>query len=230
MVDQAFEALKTYDWGQDANVLKPIEEEINKMHADEDARTQLEKRLNEALASDISLDAKQMVCRYLRTAGTAASVPTLAGLLTDEKLSHMSRYALERIPDPAAAKALRDALPKVNGDLKIGIISSLGQRGDNESVAALGELVGDSDPGIASAAAYALGAIRTPEAAKALSSAKPSKEAAGAAADAKLACAESLLADGSKKEALAIYKSLAGADQPKHVRLAATRGMLASNK
>ena len=28
-------------------------------------------------------------------------------------------------------------------------------------------------------------------------------------------------------QALAIYKGLAGADQPKHVRLAATRGMLA---
>jgi hypothetical protein len=49
-----------------------------------------------------------------------------------------------------------------------------------------------------------------------------------AVADACLACAEHLLADGKKAEAIGLYKSLAGEDQPKHVRLAATRGLLAA--
>jgi hypothetical protein len=49
-----------------------------------------------------------------------------------------------------------------------------------------------------------------------------------AAADACLTCAERLLADGKKLEALAIYKALVGSDQPKHVRVAATRGLLAA--
>ena len=48
--------------------------------------------------------------------------------------------------------------------------------------------------------------------------------------DASLACAEALLADGKKAEALAIYKGFASDDQPKHVRLAATRGMLACTR
>ena len=46
------------------------------------------------------------------------------------------------------------------------------------------------------------------------------------AADAYLACAERLLADGKKLEALAIYKALSKS-QIKHVQLAAMRGLLA---
>ena len=46
--------------------------------------------------------------------------------------------------------------------------------------------------------------------------------------DACLVCAERLLADGKNSEALAVYKLLSGEDQPKHIRLAATNGMLAA--
>ena len=54
--------------------------------------------------------------------------------------------------------------------------------------------------------------------------AKPTDAAVKAATtDASLACAETLLANGKKAEALAIYKGFASGDQPKHVRLAATR-------
>ena len=41
-------------------------------------------------------------------------------MLPDENLSHMARYALERIPAPEAAQALRDAVPDLSGRLKIG--------------------------------------------------------------------------------------------------------------
>ena len=139
----------------------------------------------------------------------------------------MARYALERIPAAEAGAALRDALGKVSGTLKVGVISSLGVRGDDENVAAIAKELGDSDPAVSKAAAHGLGAIRTDAAAKALASAKTSAENQAAVADAKLACAESILAAGNNKEALTIYKSLVGADLPKHVKLAATRGMLA---
>jgi hypothetical protein len=45
--------------------------------------------------------------------------------------------------------------------------------------------------------------------------------------DSRLGCAENLLADGKKVEAMAVYKSLAGDDQPHQVRAAAKRGLLA---
>jgi HEAT repeat protein len=179
------------------------------------------------LKTEVSRDAKDFVCRKLMVVGTAASVPTLAELLPDKDLSHMARYALEPNPAPEAAQAIRDALPKVSGAIKVGMISSLGARKDAASVPALAALLTDSDVAVARAAAFALGEIRTPDAAKALASAKPNAEAKSADIDASLCCADALLANGKKTEALALYKSLAGEDQAKHVRFAANRGMLA---
>jgi hypothetical protein len=45
--------------------------------------------------------------------------------------------------------------------------------------------------------------------------------------DASLACAEQLLKSGNPAAALTIYKRIATSKPPKHVQLAATRGMLA---
>jgi HEAT repeat protein len=228
MLDQAFEALKTFDWGTEPQVLKPIEEAVVATADDAAARQQLETRLAEALSSDIPRAAKDYVCRQLMVVGTAASVPALAQLLSDEQLANMARYALTRMPAAEAAEALRAALPQLSGELKVGVISSLGDRGDEASVAALEALLADNDMAVAHAAALALGAIRSPEAAAALlQAAARREELRSAATDAALACAEALLAAGKKKEALAIYRVLVGGAQPKHVRLAATRGMLA---
>jgi HEAT repeat protein len=228
MLDQAINALKSYDWGTEPKVLAPIDDAIVKTHGDHAARAKLEAGLLAVLAADVSRCAKDFVCRKLRVIGTAASVGALAKLLADKDLSHMARYALERIPAPEAAAAMRDALPKLSGNLKVGVIGSLGVRQDAACVPALGQLLGDTNAAVARAAAYALGDMRTAEAAEALAGAKGNEPAVRqATTDARLTCAEGLLAAGKKSEALAVYKSYAGSDQPKHIRLAATRGMLA---
>lgn len=228
MLDQAFDALKKYDWGTDPKVLKPIDEAVVTCQGDAAARKELETRLAAVLKTDAPRDAKDYACRKLMLIGTAESVPALAALLTEKDHSHMARYALERIPAPEAARAMRDALPKLSPELKVGAISSLGVRRDAASVSALGALLSDTDGAVAKAAAHALGDIRTAEAAKALSSGKPAAEGVKlAVTDASLSCAEGLLAGGDKGEALVIYKGLVGQDLPKHMRLAATRGMLA---
>jgi HEAT repeat protein len=229
-VDKAFETLKTYDWGADRNSLKAIDDVVAATHGDAAARKELEIRLAAVLKTGASRSAKDFVCRKLMIIGTAESTPALAALLPDKDLSHMGRYALERIQAPEAAAALRDALPKVSGALKVGVIGSLGARRDAASCAALAGLLADSDKAIACAAACALGNLGSADAAKALGdSMKSAPEGVKAAvADGCLACAEHLLADGKKVEAIAIYKSLSGEDQPKHVRLAATRGLLAA--
>jgi HEAT repeat protein len=227
-LNKAFEALKTYDWGADRGALSPLDEAVVATRDDAKARQELETRLAAALKSDVSRDAKDVVCRLLMIIGTAASVPTLAELLGNEELAHMARYALERIPAPEAAEALRAAIPKLNGKLKIGVLASLGVRGDAASIPVLATLVTDKDAALARAAACALGDIRTPAATAALAQAKSSAaEPNIATIDASFACAEKLLADGKRAEALAVYKRFVGDDQPKHVRLAATRGMLA---
>jgi len=228
MLELALEALKTYDWGTDPKVLLPIDEAVVTTYGNAGARQDLEAKLAACLTTGVSRDAKDYVCRKLMVIGTAESVPTLAGLLTDKDLSHMARYALERIPATEAAQALRDGLAKVSGATQVGVIGSLGVRRDTASVPALAALLNNADASVARAAAIALGDIGTAEAAKALTDGKPTApEAKQAATDASLACAEDLLASGKKAEALAVYKSLVGDGQPKQVRLAVTRGMVA---
>ena len=227
-VDNAFNTLKTYDWGADREALKPIDQAIIATQGDAAARKALEKRLVDALAGGISRSAQDYVCRKLRVVGTTQSVEALAALLPAEETSHIARYALERIPDEKAAEAMRDALPKVSSKLKPGIIGSLGKRRDNKSIEAISKLLGDSDIQVARAAAQSLGLIGTPAAAKELS--KFAKKAPAnmkmPVADARLICAEQLLADGEKSEAIALYKELQGNDQPTHVKVAAMKGML----
>ena len=225
MLEQAFEALKTYDYGADRHVLDPIDEAVVTTRNDAAARKELESQLLAVLKSNAPRDARDYVCRQLRTIGTATSVPALEALLPDPDMSHMARYALERIPDSQAGKALEHQLGKLNGQLKIGVIASLGTRG--QGVSLLRPLLQDSDEAIARAAAIALGRIASADANKALSSAKPRPALAVVFADASMSCAEKLLAAGHAKEAKATYQRLLKNNPPELIRLAAERGLKA---
>lgn len=229
-LDNAFNALQTYDWGADRNLLNPIDQAVIATQTDSAARKTLEKRLVDALAGGLSRSAQDYVCRRLRVIGTAQSVDALAALLPAEETSHIARFALERIADEKAGQALRDALPKVNAKLKAGVIGSLGVRRDAKSVDTIAKFLDDADTMTAQAAAHSLGLIGTPAAAKALSqfAAKAPAAMAIPVADARLLCAEQLLADGNKAEAMALYKELQGDSQPSHVRVAAMRGLVSA--
>ncbi|MEM7234060.1 MAG: HEAT repeat domain-containing protein [Planctomycetota bacterium] len=224
-LDKAFEALKTYNWGAERKLVDPINDAVVSSYGNADARAALESRLAAVLKTDISRDAKDVVCRHLRTIGTAKCVPTLASLLGDKDLSHMARYALERIQDDAAGTALREALGKVSGALKAGVAGSLGARADQQSASALAGLLEDKDASIVAAAATALGNIAAPHTAGPLAMAakKAPTAAKRAVIDGALRAAEALSAAGKATEANVINKALSGDDMPKHVRQAATR-------
>jgi len=226
-LDKALEALKTYDWGADRQAVKPIDEAVIAALGDAGARKDLELRLAAVLKTDVSRDAKDVVCRALRMVGTAGSVPALAALLPHKDLSHMARYALERIQAPEAGAALRDALPRVSGALKAGVAGSLGARRDAAAAGALIGLLNDRDAEVVIAAATALGAIATPEAARALATAarKAPKAARAAVIDGALCAAEQLSAAGKKTEARSLYRSLLRGSLPEHVKQAARRGL-----
>ncbi len=227
MLNEAFEALKKYDWGTDRAPVAPIEQAVTSSHGNAAARGELEQGLLAALQGELSRDARDFVCRMLAICGSAAAVPVVAKLLTDEYHSHMARFVLERLAVPEAGAALRDALGKVNGKMKIGVIGSLGGRRDTAAVPALCALLKDENAPIARAAAIALGDIGTAESAKALQECQPAAAATKQAViDAQLTCAEALLADSKASVAMGIYKALADEKQGRLVRLAATRGML----
>lgn len=118
-----------------------------------------EDRLIAILRADAPPQEKSDACRELARIGTRQAVPVLAPLLADEKLSHMARFALEPIADPAVDEALRDALGKVKGLSLVGVISSLGVRKDSAAIDPLARFLSDPDPAVVQAAAHALGRI-----------------------------------------------------------------------
>lgn len=229
-LDQAFETLKTYEWGNDRAALNALDTAVAASHDDADAQKALETRLTAVLDGDGSQAAKDYACRKLSLIGSADAVPALAALLTDKTLSHMGRYALERMPCDEALAALRGAMAETSGLQRVGMINSLGVRRDAQSTAAIAALLEADDAQVAAAAAAALGSIGTADSAKALAAFDAPEGLVLALADAKLTCAERLLAGGDKAGALAIYKKLTADDQPKHVQVAARRGMLAALK
>jgi hypothetical protein len=231
-VDKAFEALNTYDCGSARASLVPVDDAVRSSLGDAAARQGLERRLAAALATKASPVAKEYVCAKLGLMGAAGAVPALAALLSEPALSHAARSALEAMPCPEAVEALRNSLPKLGGLLKVGVINSLGARQDARSVPALAALLKDADTQVAAAAAAALGAVGTLEAAKALRAFQPKAPEAMrlVVADACLACAERLLANGKKAPAQAFYQALATAEQPKHIQLAAKRGLALTQK
>ncbi len=229
-LQKAFDNLKTFDWGADIPkfhaLLGAIEDAVPASHGDPAVRKDLETKLVAVLSTSASRAAKDYVCRKLTIIGTAASVPALAAMLPNKDLSHMARYALERIPASEAAEALREGLVKTSGAEKAGIAGSLGVRRDAESVSDLSALLADNDEQVALAAATALGDIGTAESAKALQDASVSAEPVKLRiADARLTAAEKLLAAGDRAAAKKVYTSLI-ASPLKSVKLAATRGLL----
>ena len=159
-----------------------------------------------------SFAAKQFACRGLRQIGTAACVPALAKLLPDPKLSHMARYALQGLACDEAAAALLAALNKVDGKLKVGMVTSLGERRDSKAVPALAKLL--RDEALAGAAVRALGRIADPTAAKALAGASVGPELRSVWADAMLLGADSLHATGNDSDAASVYRKLFAKGNP----------------
>lgn len=231
-LDAPFAALGAFDWGADAAAFKTIDAAVIAAHDDESLRAELERRLGAILGPGPSRAAKEYACRKLMMIGTVSSVPALAALLADKDDSHMARFALERIEAPEAGAALRQAFGALAGDLKLGMLSSLAARRDTACVSAVAALLRADDARLAVAAAAALGTIGTPEALAALEAADPLAGAAGrTVADARLLCAEGLLAAGRRAEAQAVYRRLAdavrGKPGAKPIELATTRGLLA---
>lgn len=171
---------------------------------------------------------KAKACMRIGELGAKEAVPALSALLTDEHMNVYARYGLEPISDPSADDALRDALPKLKGNLLIGVVNSIGKRRDTKVSPALAKMILDGDANLACAAAAALGSIGGVSSAKELKSAlgKTNGMARMAVADASLVCAERLLAEGKRDEALDLYAFLSAPDIPKPMRLAAMNGII----
>lgn len=180
------------------------------------------------LKSDAPLEQKAAACRELARVGDEGCVPVLAGMLGDEKLSHLARYALEPIPDKSVDEALRAALNKVNGKLLCGVISSIGVRRDAAAVELLGRHLNHTDGDVVRTAAISLGRIGTAAAGDTLLAAL--KHAPGdrvaRICDGLLSCGTHLAAEATQGEAKKIYDGMLAQDLPVRFRAAALRGLV----
>lgn len=228
--EDAFKKIRSATVGQSTAEFTAIANAAVASLGNPELRKSLERQLIALLGDkEATFDAKSFACRQLMVMGTAESVPALAGLLGDEALSHMALYALERMPFPEAGKALREALATAKGKGLLGVVNSLGERRDAEAVASIAKLLGHADGAVAEAAARALGKIAGGDAAAAVAAAR--KGAAGRLRvvldDAWLRCADDFLAAGQAEKAKAIYEAMFAPAEPKNVRSAALRGLVA---
>jgi HEAT repeat protein len=229
-LDEALEAVTRFEHGKDSGPLNIVEKVVFEVAKDVRRREAVERRILRTLASASTRDGKSFLCRQLRTIGTARSVPQLEQLLTDTELSHMARYALGRIEDPAAAAALHRALSKTSGKPQVGIINTLANRRYRRALPDITKLLRSSDSDVAEAAARALGRIGGTRAAKALEAARPgaSRTLRRRIDNALLICAEQFLADRRTNEAIRIYTKFYSSEQPIHLRLAGLRGIVSA--
>ena len=192
-------------------------------------RKDLAAKLADLLKSEAPPEAKGFVCQQLGQIAAQEQVPAIAALLANEKTADMARYALVRIPGPAGAKALRDALATAKGPVQIGVINSLGELKDAEAGPALIRLLGGGDGEVAKASAAALGKIGGAQAASALGEALPnaSGEARSVIADALLLCADKLRVAGDRKSACGFYRLLWTPSESVPIRLVALRALAA---
>lgn len=181
-------------------------------------------------SADATRKEKVDACRGLALIATGKSVAPLAALLGDEKLSHMARYALETIKDPAVNEAFRDALGKLKGMPLVGVIGSIGVRRDAEAVQPLLGILMQNDASVEakSAALRALGQIGTMAAAEVLKTSLDHAPPEGMpdVYEGLFRCAERFAGEGNSSAAVDIYDTLLTQNASHQVRAGALRGAI----
>ena len=216
-----------YDFGGSKSKMVEIQEQIR--DADASEKKEIEKRLIDTLkAPGATYASQQWVCRMLRIVGTDECVPALKDLLKDKDLSHMARYALQDIPHPEAGAALREALSELDGKLQVGVIDSLAARGDKKAVPQLADLAESSNKDVARSAIIALGRIGGEKATAALADVRVADSLQNELDQARLSCADHMLAAGQKRQASRVYREMFESDKRLVVRIAALRGIARS--
>ena len=214
-----------YEFGTNAASFTALEDEARLAKPEDYAA--IEKKLCGIIESpEATFPARQFACRLLCHVGSKTCVPVLGKLLTDEKLSHAARIPLQSIHDKSAGKALLKALGKTSGNIRVGIINSLGIRADNSTVGDLSDLLSDKDEATVNAVLNALGRIGTEKAAKALGKARVPDSLKTKLCEARITCANQLCKAGNTKLADSIFTDLMTAGNPDPVRAAGFSGVV----
>ncbi|MCU0978764.1 MAG: HEAT repeat domain-containing protein, partial [Pirellulaceae bacterium] len=218
-----------YKIGQPRTAVMAIEAELRAATAAELPAIE-DKLLKILQAAEATSDAKDWACRQLRQAGSEKSAAALAGLLGDPQLDTVARWALQGIPGAKVDEVLREALGKLPGEFKAGVLQTIGSRRDRASVAAITPWASDPNAAVAEAALYALGQIGGTEALAAVRQANVPPPVTRYRLHAMLLCAEQLAAADQTAEAAKVYRDAFAQTSDVVIRIGALRGVLLAEK
>jgi HEAT repeat protein len=222
-----------YEYGQDRQALYRVEQTVfystsRTDQGGEAYRKNLAKEIAGTLAAPATTaTGKKFLCKQLAYIGTTNEIPILASLLTDDKVSHMARYALEQIPAQEVDLALKNALNQTTGTLKIGVVNSLGNRKAAAASDELIALLNDPDPTMVEAAATSLAEIGSKKGARAVAQRLAASKGGlrDNLATVYLRFAFGFQSTGQRRAAGSIYEQLYGAQEKPSVRATALRGL-----
>jgi len=119
--------------------------------------------------------------------------------------------AAAKLPGTEATQALAASLAGAPSMVAVTVLRALGERADATALGAIRPLAASDDAEVRAQALWALGQLRSPDAAPDLKAALEADDAtvAGAARDAYLSLAGALLADGAGERARTMYEDLA---------------------
>lgn len=220
---ELFEKLAVYEKGDSEAPVRMIDALI-RTATSETLPLIEEKLIAIVLSADSTTDAIRHACRQLSYVGGQATAESLAKRITDEKVSHYIRYALESNPSPTVDRTLLSALNETRGDLRLGMISSLAARRTAEAVRPLASLAASDDNEIAEAAIKALGRIGSRDAARVLIALELKPEHQLLRADALLRSADRMAAAG-EEIAVSIYEAILQRSVSTGIQIAALIGI-----
>ncbi len=176
-------------------------------------------------------EVRHQLARLVSTIAGPTEVPALAPALADFDVRESARFALDRMTDAAATKALADAAAtSVGQEFRVGVMSALGRRDSPESTAALRAGAEDTDTEVRLAAAEALAHSGVAEtdliiaaAAKGPGSAR--SRAQKRVARARIRLAENVARNGNKDAARKIFQAVAADAADDAQKQAAERGL-----
>jgi len=232
-LDAILKDLATYKFEEGVGAPLALRAYVFAHKDDPAARKDIETKLLAFVKAGPAPGGLMAACRSLSLVGGAASAAVLGELVLTPETTDPARYALERIPGEAVDRALLDALGKAEGDVKRGVIATIGARGAASAgaVAALQKLAEGKDRTFAPEAVRALGRIGTDGAVRVLLSVVGGGKGAAKteAASGLLACAGAALKGGRIEEATALADKLLRANLSDIDRQAAFRIKLSAD-
>ncbi len=216
-----------YDYGKSHAWLDEFQKTMTRVYNNPQIYGEIESLMIDALNSDASPAAKQMICNYLGPLASGKSVSFLKDMVMDISLSSSALSVLQQIPDPAADQALLELLPLDDGEVQQGIINVLAKRKHPEAVDLLEERIFDDNLNVSSTAVFALGQIGSEEACSTLANAFEKSESPlkWDIAEAWLLCADKF-SRVRTEEAFQIYVRIYEAEAPASLVYSALRGII----